>query len=330
MKIKRISKIKLDEEIRIEEIMSDSPRISSNDANIFIGTYQSLVKKDKLFFEQFHTVACDEAHQAKNSSLESILKKTFTHATNRFGVSGTFPDEDSLEILTIQALLGPIITEISASDLVKSGNITPMSIKTLILNHNENLLSDRLKSARKSGAGAEVLRYEKSFIQNSDKRLDFIKKIIEKCDKNTLILFHTIEYGKKILDKLKNDFPDKDFFYIDGEVSGKKRDEIKKKMEIVDDKVRVAVCSFGTVGTGWSIKNLHYLLMVDSFKSKIIILQAIGRILRLLEGKDKAIIFDLVDVFDDRMENILYKHWLERQKVYDKGKYPYKISKINL
>ena len=70
--------------------------------------------------------------------------------------------------------------------------------------------------------------------------------------------------------------------------------------------------------------------MADSFKSEQIIIQSIGRLLRLFNGKDKAVIFDLVDVFSDKMDNILYKHYLERKKFYNKRKYPYKEIKINL
>ena len=332
MKIKRISKIKIVEPIRIEEIMSESPRYTSNsnDPNIYIGTYQSLIKRDNSFFHQFHTVVCDESHQAKAATLTSILKRTFKHAYNRFGVSGTFPPEDSLEILSIQSVLGPIITEISADSLVKAGTITPMEIKALILNHDQKEMNDRLKYVRKQGAGAEAFRYEKDFIQQSDRRLEVIRKIVDKCNNNTLLLFHTIEYGKKIFDFLKNSLPDKEFYYIDGEVSGKKREVIKLEMEKNDAKVKVGICSFGTVGTGWSIKNLHYLIMADSFKSDIIIQQAIGRILRLFSGKTRAVIFDIVDVFSNDMNNILYGHFLEREKMYKKKKYPYKIIKIKL
>ena len=316
--------------IRMEEIMSETPRISSGNPNIYIGTYQSLVKRDKKFFEQFHTIACDEAHQAKSASLKSILKKTFKTAYNRFGVSGTFPSSDTLEILEVQSVLGPIITEISASELVKSGTITPMTIKATILNHNQKDINDRLSYIRKQGGGSNAFKFEKEFIHQSEKRLDFIKKIVEKCDKNVLLLFHTIEYGKKIFEKLKSELPDKEFFYIDGEVSGKKREIIKQEMEKVDDKVKVAIASFGTIGTGWSIKNLHYLIMVDSFKSDVIILQAIGRILRLFVGKERAVIFDIVDVFSDEMNNILYNHYRERLKIYTNKKYPLKEIKIKL
>lgn len=49
-------------DIRIEEVMSERPRKWSGtlDANIYIGTYQSLEKWPKEFFKQFHTVVTDE------------------------------------------------------------------------------------------------------------------------------------------------------------------------------------------------------------------------------------------------------------------------------
>lgn len=247
MKIKKISKIKKEEEIRIEEIMSDRPRVykGDKDPNIYIGCYQSLEKFPKEFFEQFHTVACDEAHGAKATTLTSILKRTFKHAYNRFGVSGTFPNDDTLEILTIQSVLGPKVTQIEASTLVESGTITPMTIKSVILNHATGEMNDRLAYVRKMGAGAEAFRYEKDYIQQSEKRLEFIKKLVDKCDDNTLLLFHTIEYGKKIFNKLKEEIKDKEFFYIDGEVNNKQREFIKKEMEKTKEKVEWTILDFG-------------------------------------------------------------------------------------
>ena len=44
-----------------------------------------------------------------------------------------------------------------------------------------------------------------------------------------------------------------------------------------------------------------------------------------------ATIFDLVDVLDiKQLNNILYRHYKEREKFYIKRKYPYKEIKINL
>jgi superfamily II DNA or RNA helicase len=319
--------------IRIEEIMSDKPRkfFTKNNPNIFVGCYQSLEKYPKEFFEQFHTVACDEAHGAKATTLTTILKRTFKHAYNRFGVSGTFPSDDSLEILTIQSVLGPNVTKIEAKKLVESGTITPMNIKAVILNHDTSDLNERLSYIKKMGAGADAFRYEKEFIQQSDKRLDFIKKLIDKCDTNTLLLFHTIEYGTRIYDKLRTELTNKDFYYIDGEVNNKQREFIKKEMDKTDGNVKVLVASYGTLSTGISINAIFNVVFADSFKSEQIIIQSIGRALRKHNDKKVATIFDLVDVFDPKeMNNILYKHFLEREKFYKKREYPYKVIKMNL
>lgn len=320
-------------DVRVEEVMSERPRKYSGtqDANVYIGTYQSLEKWPKEFFEQFHTVITDEAHGAKAKTITSILSKTFNKAYSRFGVSGTFPTDETCEILTIQSVLGPKITEVSAHELKEKGIITPMEIKAVVMNHNDLEFADRMEQIRKGGYGKEAFEIEKDYIHISEKRLDFIKKIVDKCSSNTLLLFHTIEYGQKIFNKLKEELPDKEFFYIDGEVSGKKREEIKKEMEKTGDKVRVLIASYGTLSTGVSINAIFNVIFADSFKSEQIIIQSIGRALRLHSDKEKAIIFDLVDIYDPKnMNNILFRHFKEREKFYIKRKYPYKLIKINL
>jgi len=319
--------------LRMEEIMSDKPRkfVGTVKPNVYIGCYQSLEKWPKEFFEQFHTIACDEAHGAKSNTLTTILKRTFGHAYNRFGVSGTFPTDDSLEILTIQSVLGPNVTKIEASTLVESGTITPMTIKAVILNHNVLDINERLNQIKKMGSGSDAFRLEKEFIQQSEKRLDFIVKLINKCDSNTLVLFHTIEYGTKIFNELKSQIADKDFYYIDGEINNKQREFIKKEMEKTDGNVKVLIASFGTLSTGVSINAIFNVVFADSFKSEQIIIQSIGRALRKHDEKKVATIFDLVDVFSSQnMNNILYNHYKERQKFYTKRKYPFKEIKMNL
>lgn len=320
-------------DIRVEEVMSEKPRKYSGtkDANIYIGTYQSLEKWPKEFFKQFHTIVTDEAHGAKAKTITTILKRTFKNAYSRFGVSGTFPEDDTCEILTIQSVLGPKITEVSASELKEKGIISPVEIKAVILNHNDKEFDDRVNDIRKSGLGKEAFDIEKNYIHLSEKRLNFIKKIVKKCDFNTLVLFHTIEYGKKILETLKAELKDKEFFYIDGEVSGKKREVIKKEMEKTDGKPKVLVASYGTLSTGVSINAIFNVVFADSFKSEQIIIQSIGRALRLHSEKKKALVFDLVDVFHHaNYSNALFRHFKEREKFYLKRKYPYKIIKINI
>jgi superfamily II DNA or RNA helicase len=205
-----------------------------------------------------------------------------------------------------------------------------MNIKVVMMNHNDLAWDEKMSALRKGGYGKECFQFEKEYIHESEKRLDFIKKIVEKCDSNTLLLFNTIEYGKKILNKLQG-MEGRDFYYIDGEVSGKKREAIKKEMEKTDGNIKVLVASYGTLSTGVSINAIFNLIFTDSFKSEQIIIQSIGRALRKHDDKKVATIFDLVDVFkSEGFNNILYRHYTERQSFYDKRKYPYKITKINL
>jgi len=107
------------------------------------------------------------------------------------------------------------------------------------------IFGDKINEVRKAGLGKEAFGLEKDYIHISEKRLDFIKKIVDKCDGNTLVLFYTIEHGKRLLNKLKSEIPDKEFYYIDGSISGKNREIIKKEMEKTKTKVEYTILNFG-------------------------------------------------------------------------------------
>lgn len=322
--------------LKIEEIMSDKPRKHSGEdqPNIYLGTYQSLSKTEnwgKDFFKQFNLVAVDESHKAKAKSIKTILTNTFGYAEYRFGVSGTFPEEDTCEILSIQALTGPIIKSIKAKELQDMNKISNVKIKCVLLNHDDPDFDSKLASIRKNpNLGNRAYQLEKKYIHNSDKRNDFISNIVKKFNKNSLILFNIIEHGQAILEKLKKEHPDKEFLYIDGSVKKDDRNKIISEMEIDDDKIRILVASYGTLSTGVSINNLHYLLFCDSFKSESLIIQSIGRLLRKFKDKT-AVIFDLIDCFKDTSQkNSFFRHGLERKRLYKKHQYPYETIKFIL
>lgn len=343
-------------DLRICEIMSDRPRMDEGESNIFIGTYQSLEKRPKEWFKHFYSVVTDEAHKSGSGSknndygmkqVEKVLKYTFGYAQYRFGMSGTFPSEETLDWLTVQSLHGPKIVEVQAKELIAKGVISDVKIKTLLMNYDDTDFNDNLSIIRR-GNGRGAFELEKRYIHESTKRLDFItNKIISKTTKNALVLFNIIEYGQKIYDKLRSELPNHDVYYIDGEIKKDKREYIKNKLEKpgirskigkiigdseIKDRPKILVASFGTLSTGVSIKNLHYVIFMESFKSEQIIIQSIGRILRLHKDKDMAIVFDLVDIFDDKTtrKNTLYQHYLQRKQFYNKREYPIEEIKVYL
>jgi len=144
-----------------------------------------------------------------------------------------------------------------------------------------------------------------------------------------MILFNNIEYGERIYNYMRSNILDKDFYYIDGSTPTEKREYIKKQLEITDNRVKVLISSYGTTATGLSIKALTNLVMADSYKSAQRVLQSIGRILRLHSEKEKAIVFDLVDIFHSSYKTTLYNHFISRRDdLYKPQEYPFEEMKI--
>jgi superfamily II DNA or RNA helicase len=91
------------------------------------------------------------------------------------------------------------------------------------------------------------------------------------------------------------------------------------------------VASFGTFSTGINIRNLHNVIFASPSKSRIKILQSIGRALRLSETKTEATLFDIADDMRyKRHENYTLKHFAERIKIYTEEKFKFKVYKIEL
>lgn len=326
-------------DLRIEEIMSDKPRKyqGSDDPNIYLSTYQSLAKIENWgdkFYQQFDVVAVDESHKAKSKSIKTILEKTFTHASYRFGVSGTFPvgGDETAEIFTIRSLMGPIITDINAKSLQDKGKISKVKIKCIYLNHNDYEFDNNLSKLRSNpNLGSKAYQIERKYIHNSDKRLDFISKLVGKFTKNSMLLFNIIEYGQRVFERLSNDYPDFEFLYIDGSIKKKERDEILKKMELNDGIVRMLVATSATIGTGTSVNNIHAMVFLESYRAEGDTIQKIGRILRLHKDKDVGIVFDLIDCFrESNQRNALYRQGSDRITLYNKHQYPYDKLKFLL
>lgn len=310
--------------LMIQQIYSGQ-KIKDN-RNIVIGTYQSLVKKPKEFFDDFEAVIVDETHKAKSNSIKTILSKC-RFATYKYGLSGTIPKENSLDKLTLMSQTGPLITEIKAAFLQKEGYIAGCNVRIVEMDYApESAKEAFMELATNRYDSKDVFSLEQNYIINSPGRINFITKIISKVPKNSLVLFHRIEHGKKLYEMLRQR-SDKRVYYVDGGTDKDIREEYKKKMEEGDEVVIVA--SYGTFSTGISIKKIHNIFFTESFKSEVIIRQSIGRGLRQHESKESVNIIDFVDDLRfDEWQNYLYRHGTERKKIYRQEKFKYQIKKV--
>ena len=321
-------------DIRIDEVMSDKPRKYREEEkkpNVYIGTYQSLEKYPKEWFKNFEVVAADEAHTCKAKTLIEILTKTFGSAKIRFGMSGSYPSDSSVEILTIQSLLGPKLINISAKKLIDKGLISDLKIKALLLHHENHKFAEGVYNIKKRGDGKTAYTLEREYIHNSTKRKVFIKNLVDKFKQNSLVLFHTIVYGTELYNYIKDNSIGKDVYYIDGQTSTEKREYIKKQMEDTSGNPKILIASFGVFSVGVSVKAITNIVFADSFKEPKIIRQAIGRGLRLHLEKTKLIVFDIVDIFHVDYKTILWNQYESRKsEVYKKQQYPHEELKIKL
>lgn len=294
--------------------------------NIVIGTYQSLVKKEKEYFDQFDAVIIDECHKMKSQSIKTILSKC-SNAEYRYGLSGTIPKEGTLDRLTLMAYTGPLISEVNAHFLQQAGYIANCFVKVIEMDYAPESTKKAFEEMSQNRyESKDVFQLEQNYIIQSEARLDFITKVIGKIPKNSLVLFHRIEHGKKIYEKLRQE-TNKKIYYVDGGIDKDIREEYKKKMEKGDDVVIVA--SYGTFSTGISIKKIHNIFFTESFKSEVIIRQSIGRGLRQHKSKSKVLIIDFVDnLCTDEWKNYLMKHSKVRQTIYKEQKFEFEIKKF--
>jgi superfamily II DNA or RNA helicase len=303
------------------------------DCDIIIGTYQSLVKREDDFFEGVDAVFVDEAHGTSSMSIKKIMAKCLDSGW-RFGLTGTLTKRGSAEYLTIQQYLGPLVMEISPKFLFDNNYATPIAVKVVVMDWLDPEIKDKLSDLKMNSnnvEGNEVYNIERKLVIESKKRLNFVVDFITKAQKNSLVLFQSVmnEYGKQIYHNIRAKTRDKEVFYVDGDTDEKLREEYKTRMNIGENKILIA--TYGTFSTGISIKNIHNIYLVESYKSEVLIKQSLGRGMRQMEGKDKVNVIDFVDDFSTgKYENYLMKHSKARIDIYKKERFDYKIYNVKL
>lgn len=316
--------------LRIQQIYSGAKLRKSS--NIVVGTYQSLSKKDKAYFEQFDVILIDETHKAKAASIQKIMDKCW-HCDYRFGLTGTVPKRGTVDRLTLMSAMGPLVCQVKANYLQDEGYIANCKVVQYHLDYASEEQKESFSFLSKRPEDRKNLfELEKNFINQNDLRLDFVCNKIAESENNSLVLFHRIAYGEKIYKRLR-ETTDKMVYYVDGSINAELREEFKSRMERGDGVIIVA--SYGTFSTGISIKKIHNIYFTESFKSEVIIRQSIGRGLRKHSSKDTVYIHDFIDDFRYKNEsddwiNYIFRHGIERRKIYKEEKFPFEIKNVRL
>ena len=94
----------------------------------------------------------------------------------------------------------------------------------------------------------------------------------------------------------------------------------------------IIVASYGTFSTGINIRNIHNIVFSSPSKSKIRVLQSIGRGLRKTDTKSTIRLYDVADNLNntDTKINFSLRHFYERLKIYKSQQFNYKVNRIKL
>lgn len=291
------------------------------DKNLMISTWQSLYKLPPEFFEQFDYVIGDESHLFKAKSLTTIMT-SLVNTKYRIGLTGTL-DGTKTHKLVLEGLFGPVEKVTTTKELIDNKQLASFDIKCLVLKHPE----DKCKTI----IGKEY-QDEIEYLVGCESRNRFIKNLALSFGNNTLILYQYVDkHGQLLYDGITGakNIGDRKVFFIHGGVDGEDREAIRKIIE--NEKNAIIVASFGTFSTGINIRNLHNIIFASPSKSRVRNLQSIGRGLRTSDTKSKATLYDISD--DMRVGNKMnhtLRHFVERVKVYNEEKFPYKLYKIGL
>jgi superfamily II DNA or RNA helicase len=283
--------------------------------DVVISTWQSIYKMPKKYFEQFGCIIGDEAHLFKAKSLTGIMTKLH-QCKYRFGLTGTL-DGTQTHQLVLEGLFGAVENIITTKKLIDSKTLADLKIKCIILKH---------PNIREKMAYAEELQY----LVGNENRNKFIQDLLLHIDGNTLCLFQLVEkHGQILYDQVKDAVKDRKVFFVYGGTNARTREDIRSIVE--KEKKSIIIASYGTFSTGINIRNINNIVLASPSKSKIRVLQSIGRGLRLSESKSSILVFDIADDMTyKRVRNFTLTHFMERINIYAEQQFVYEISKVNL
>ena len=301
-----------------------------SDQQIYISTWQSIHRQGKPYFRKFCCVLADEVHLATADAIKGIMTKS-EEAIFRYGFTGTLKDTKCHK-LVLEGLFGKASKMITTKELMDREYISKLKIKAIALGYTkeERHMNANRKYPNKLIASKKRYNDEIDFISDHEKRRRFIVNLVKHLPGNTLILFRLIDkQGIPLFNLAEKLITNKPIYYVAGGVSGEDRETIRTAIEDHDDSALFA--SYGTLSTGVNIKRLNSVIFASPSKSKIVVLQSIGRGLRKADDKHKMTLFDIVDdLKHGKKVNYTFKHFLERMQYYREENFNLDISRYNL
>lgn len=263
------------------------------------------------FIEGVVCIMVDEAHSAKADALKTLLSTVFSRVPIRWGLTGTVPKED----YAAQALfcfIGPLVGKLSASELQEAGHLANCHVNIV-------QLMDYVEY--------KDYQSELKYLTTTPDRISFIAKLIDKIKEggNTLILVDRIETGKLLQTELSTLFSllseKPDVSFVSGSTKSKDRKEEYDEVATANNKVIIA--TYGVAAVGINIPRIFNLVLFESGKSFVRVIQSIGRGIRKAQDKDHVEIWDITSNC-----KFAKRHLTKRKAFYKEANYPFSLEKL--
>ena len=254
------------------------------------------------FLEGVVCVIVDEVHMAKADALKSLLTGVMSRIPLRWGLTGTIPKEP-FEFQALKCSLGPVINQLSASELQDRGVLAQCHVNVVqLVDH------------------AEFTNYqsELKFLLEEPDRLKTIAQLIAQVNAtgNTLVLVDRVAGGHALVDLLGDQA-----VFVSGATKAKARQD--EYDEVAEATGKIIVATYGVAAVGLNIPRIFNLVLVEPGKSFVRVIQSIGRGIRKAEDKDHVNIYDVTSTC-----KFAKRHLQKRKTFYRDANYPFTQEKL--
>ncbi|MDA7580164.1 DEAD/DEAH box helicase family protein [Crocinitomicaceae bacterium] len=282
-----------------------------DEEKIIFTTYQSgriIAEISKRLNFKFDVGIFDEAHKTVGSNKKlfshllfeeniSIEKRIFMTATERFYVGS----KDDIISMDDEDIYGDTFTQMSFKEAIEIGLLTDYKVITIDIKKSEiaefirdnNLLqlNDKWKKETEARSLASMLALRKAMKRFSIKNAVSFHSSIEKAVRNKEL--------QKYITETYNYAPI-DTYTVSGKQSTSKRNDIVQEFA---KSPKALITNARCLTEGVDVPNIDCILFADPRKSRVDIVQALGRALRRKEGKDWGYVI-LPIIYNEEIQEI--------------------------
>jgi superfamily II DNA or RNA helicase len=278
---------------------------------IIFTTYQSgriIAEISKRLDFTFDVGIFDEAHKTVGSNKKlfshllfeeniSIEKRIFMTATERFYAGS----KDDIISMDDEDIYGETFTQMSFKEAIEIGLLTDYKVITIDIKKSEiaefirdnNLvqLNDKWKKETEARSLASMLALRKAMKRFSIKNAVSFHSSIEKAVRNKELQKHITE---------TYNYAPIDTYSVSGKQSTSKRNDIVQEFA---KSPKALITNARCLTEGVDVPNIDCIVFADPRKSRVDIVQALGRALRKKEGKDWGYVI-LPVIYDEETQEI--------------------------